>query len=61
MLDSCINGKGDIFLEIRKMRKAPTAIVNSIDGVTEDIPEHFASIYSRLYNSVDEKSELGSL
>ena len=61
LLDSCINGKGDIFSEIRKMRKAPAAVVNSVDGVTEDIPGHFASIYSRLYNSVNEESKLKSI
>ena len=61
LLDTCINGKGNIFSEIRKMRKSPRSAVNSIDGVSKDIPEHFASIYSRLYNSVDEKSKLESL
>ena len=61
LLDACINGKGDIFSEIRKMRKAPVAVVNSIDGVTKDIPQHFASIYSRLYNSVNEREELNAL
>ena len=61
LLDSCINGNGDIFSEIRKMRKAPATVVNSVDGVTEDIPGHFASIYTRLYNSVNERSKLESI
>ena len=61
LLDACINGKGDIFSEIRKMRKSTSAAVNSIDGVSHDIPDHFATLYSRLYNSVDEKSKLESL
>ena len=61
LLNACINGNGDIYKEIRKMRKTNTTLVNTIDGITEDIPEHFASIYSRLYNSVDEKSKLESL
>ena len=61
LLDSCINGKGDIFTEIRKMRKAPAAVVNSVDGVTQDIPGHFASIYRQLYNSVDEQTKINSL
>ena len=61
LLDACINGKGDIFSEIRKMRKSPSSAVNSIDGVSQDIPDHFATLYGRLYNSVDEKSKLDSL
>ena len=29
-----------------------------MDGVKDDIPGHFKSIYSDLYNSVDDKAEL---
>ena len=61
LLDACINGKGDIYTEIRKMRKCPGTVVNTIDGISSGIPDHFASIYSKLYNSVDEKGKLGSL
>ncbi|MDP7404169.1 MAG: hypothetical protein QF782_01885, partial [Porticoccaceae bacterium] len=61
LLDACINGKGDIFTEIRKIRSSPMAVANSIDGVTENIPTHFASIYSKLFNSVDEKPSLDAL
>ena len=43
------------------MRKSPSSAVNSIDGVSKDIPDHFATLYGRLYNSVDEKSKLESL
>ena len=43
------------------MRKCPGSVVNTIDGVSTDIPDHFASIYSKLYNSVDEKDKLGNL
>ena len=61
LLDACINGKGDIYTEIRKMRKCPGTVVNAIDGVSSGIPDHFASIYSKLYNSVDKKDKLGRL
>ena len=61
LLDACINGKGDIYSEIRKMRKSPARVVNSMDGVTEDVSNHFANIYSQLYNSVDEKLKLDTL
>ena len=61
LLNACLNGKSDIFTEIRKMRRTQPTTVNSIDGVTQNVPGHFASIYSRLYNSVDEASKLESL
>ena len=61
LLDACINGKGNIYTEIRKMRKCSGSVVNAIDGVSTGIPDHFASIYSELYNSVDEKAELDKL
>ena len=61
LLDACVNGKGDIFTEIKKMRKAPAVVANSIDGITEGIPDHFAKIYSKLYNSIDEQNELNDL
>ena len=61
LLDACLNGKGDIFTEIRKIRRSPMAVANSIDGVTENIPTHFATIYSKLFNSVDEKASLDQL
>ena len=48
LLDACINGKGDIYTEIRKMRKCPGSVVNAIDGVSTGISDHFASIYSEL-------------
>ena len=36
-------------------------MINTIDGVSSGIPDHFASIYSKLYNSVEEKDKLGEL
>ena len=61
LLDASLDGNCDIFTEIRKKRKIQTAAVHSIDGVTENDPEHFASIYDRLYNSLDEKLRLESI
>ena len=43
------------------MRKRPGSVVNAIDGLSSGIPDHFASIYSKLYNSVDEKEKLCDL
>ena len=48
----------DIFKEIRKMRRTAPATANKIDDKTENIQEHFASIYSGLYNSVDDYDDL---
>ena len=55
LLDACLNGEGDIFREIKSLRKTKKAVANSIDGVKEDdIPDHFRDIYSGLYNSVED-------
>ena len=53
-----MNGSADIFCEIKKLRKCPPILASSMDGVKEDIPGHFKSIYSDLYNSVDDKADL---
>jgi hypothetical protein len=44
----------DIFKEIKKMRKSKPVTANKIYDKTENIKEHFASIYSSLYNAVDD-------
>ena len=33
-------------------------VPNTIDGKSEDIPDHFTGIYESLYNSVDDNREL---
>ena len=48
----------DIFKEIKKMRKSKAVTANKIDDKTENIKEHFAGIYSSLYNSVDDYDDL---
>ena len=58
LLDACINGNGDIFNEIRKLRKSSHNVANVIDGVAVGIPKHFAGIYSILYNSVEDRTSL---
>ena len=54
----CLNGDADLFEEIKKLRKSPQSVANSIDGEKEDIAGHFANIYSELYNSIDNTEEL---
>ena len=58
LLDACINGNGDIFVEIKKMRKSKPKVATSMDGVNKDIPGHFKSIFKNLYNSANDKYEL---
>ena len=43
------------------MRKSKPTVAVSIDGKSEDVPNHFAKIYSDLYNSVDDKDDLVNL
>ena len=58
LLDACINGNGDIFNEIKKLRKSKPIIAASMDGVKEDIPGHFRNIFSNLYNSANDQEAL---
>ena len=55
---ACLLGNGDLFKEIRKIRKSSPTVANVIDGVYDEIPSYFAGIYSNLYNSCnDSKSD----
>ena len=60
-LDACINGQGDILAEIKKIFNCKPCVANSMDGVRDDIADHFQDIYKGLYNSVDDKEELMDL
>ena len=54
LLDAGLNGEGDLFQEVKKMRKTRPVHADKIDGVSENIPDHFKDIYSDLYNSVED-------
>ena len=58
LLDACLNGNGDLFREIKKMRKTKTVVADKVDGITDDIPNHFGDIYKELYNSVGDGEEV---
>ena len=58
LLNACLNGEGDLFREIKTRRKVKTVHADKIDSVSEDIPNHFRSIYSDLYNSVNDGEEV---
>ena len=61
LLDACINGNGNLFAEIKKMRNSEPCVANSMDGVRVDVDNHFKNIYSNLYNSVDDHDDLNNL
>ena len=56
LLDACLNGNGELFKEIKAMRRTKSKCADSIDGVKNDIPGHFKGIYSDLYNCVKDCS-----
>ena len=61
LLEACL-GQGDnsidLFKEIKTLRKSEQSVATSIDGVNEDIPDHFRNIYSQLYNSVEDAENM---
>ena len=58
LLDACINGNGDIFKEIKKLRKSKPNVATSMDGEKEDIPGHFKNIFEDVYNSANDQDDL---
>ena len=61
LLDACLNGNGDVFKEIKALRKSKPVIATSMDGENVGIENHFKGIYADLYNSVDDKQNLVDL
>ena len=61
LLNACLGEGGDLFKEIKALRKSGTAVATSIDGVSKNIPEHFSSIYSQLYNSANDGEKLAQV
>ena len=61
LLDACLNGNGDVFKEIKKMRKSAPIVASSMDGEKENVGEHFKDIYKDLYNSVDDKDDIANI
>ena len=58
LLEACLGDGGDLFLELKRMRKTRSVVATSMDGVQENIEEHFRNKYQKLYNSADDSSEL---
>ena len=61
LLDACLHGDGDLFSEIKRIRKSEPCVATSMDGVTVGVDDHFKDIYGNLYNSVDDDEELDIL
>ena len=61
MLSSCIENDGNIFKEIKRMRKCHQTPPATIDDVSDDIPAYMAEKYKKLYNSVDDASKIAEL
>ena len=51
----------DLFKEIKKIRKSPPSVATTIDGESENIPNHFAKIYKELYNSVSDDTDVENI
>ena len=58
LISSCLGGEGNLFDEIKKMRRTKPVVATSIDGEKKDIAEHFGKIYSKLYNSAEDEEEM---
>ena len=58
LLDACLNRDKDLLKEIKKIRNVKPCIANTMDGVNDDIADHFRRVYEGMYNSVDELIEL---
>ena len=58
LLNACLGGDGDLFKEIKEMRKTKQVVATTMDGEKKDIAGHFGKIYSTLYNSAEDEDEM---
>ena len=58
LLNACLSDGGDIFKEIKEMRRTKPVVATAIDGEKANIAEHFGNIYSTLYNSAEDEEEM---
>ena len=61
ILDACLNGDGDLFQQIKLLRKSGQVVSTSMDGIKDDIPGHFKNIYSKLYNTHNDVEKMTCL
>ena len=58
LLDACLNNNGDIFDEIKKLRRTTPTVAPTMDGVNSKIESHFANTCKKLYNSIYDELNL---
>ena len=61
LLEACLNGNGEIFKEIKKIRHHKPPVATSMDGAKENISDHFKGIYKNLYNSANDMEEMNQI
>ena len=49
LLDACLNGNGEIFNEVKKLRSHKSQVASSVDGVKGDISTNFMELYIILW------------
>ena len=57
-LSAFITGEGDIFHQLKKLRKVNDVVPTTIDATKDNITGHFANVYERIYNSIDDEEEV---
>ena len=58
LLDACLNGNGEIFKEIEKIRMV---VATAMDGKKNHVEEHFKDIYEGLCKSLHDKEKIEDL
>ena len=55
LIEACLSNRGeDLFKEIKSLRTTKQLVANSIDGVKDNIPNHFIKIYSKICYTIEE-------
>ena len=58
LFEACVSGDGDLFKELKSLRKSKAVVATSMDGVTDNVEEHFKNKYKQLFNSTNDGVEL---
>ena len=61
LLNACITSEGNIFHELKKLCKIKDMVPITIDGTKDNITGHFANVYERIYNSIDDEEEMAKI
>ena len=61
LLNACLNGNGDLFKEIKALRRTKPKFADTMDGVKGNIPGHFKDIFNELYNCVNDGEEVSKI